>query len=187
MIYGLPTCLEVNGTEYPIRYEYTAVLDIIESLNDPDLEDKEKALCVMYILYETFEDIPKEDYQEAFEKALAFIDNGVKDTKKKNNVRLVDFEQDASLMFPAINRVAGREIRNDEDIHWWTFLGWFMEIGECAYSQVLNIRSKRSKGKKLEKWEEEYYRENKKIVDIQVKLSQEEQDELEELKKLLDG
>ena len=183
-VFGLPTALEVNGVERPIRYQYTAILDIFRALNDRELEDNEKAYCLLYILYEDFEDIPPEDYKEAFEKAKEFIDNGVEEDRSRS-VKLVDFEQDARLLFPAINRVAGKEIRLEKDIHWWTFLGWFMEIGECTYSQVLNIRSKKAKGKQLEKWEQEFYNTNKKICDIQIKLTAEEIEEERRLNELL--
>ena len=182
--YGLPTSLVVNGVEHPIRYQYTAVLDIFRALNAPELEDNEKAYCFLYILYEDFDDMPVEDYPAAFEAAKEFIDNGV-DADRKSNVKMVDFEQDARLLFPAVNRVAGKEIRLEEDIHWWTFLGWFMEIGDCTYSQVLNIRSKKARGKPLEKWEQECYRENKKMCDIQVRLTEEEKEAERRLNELL--
>lgn len=183
MSYGLPFSLEVNGIEHPIRYQYTAVLDIIRALNDPELEDKEKVYCCLYILYEDFEDMMPSDYEEAFRKAMWFIDNG--EDSKKDGKKLVDFEQDEKLLIPAINRVAGREIRRDPDIHWWTFLGWFMEIGECTYSQVLNIRSKKSKGKKLEDWEQEFYSANRDICDIQDKMSEEEKEKERRLNEML--
>lgn len=184
MYYSLPKSLEVNGVEHPIRYQYTAVLDIIRALNDRELEDKEKVYCLLFILYEDFEDIPEDDYSEAFRKASEFIDGGL-ENEKRDNVKKVDFEQDARLMFPAINRVAGKEIRLEPDIHWWTFLGWFMEIGDCTYSQVLNIRSKRASGKPLEKWEQEFYSKNKKLVDIQVRLTEEEKEAERRLNELL--
>ena len=184
MIYGLPFSLEVNGIEHPIRYQYTAVLDIIRALNDPELEDKEKVYVCLFILYEDFEQMDTKDYEEALKKAIEFIDNG-EEKPKKNSVKMVDFEQDARLLIPAINRVAGREIRTDPDIHWWTFLGWFMEIGECTYSQVLNIRSKKSKGKPLEKWEQEFYSANKDICDIHVKMTEEEIEAERRLNELL--
>ena len=184
MGYLLPKSLMVNGTEYAIRYQYTAILDIFKALNDPELEDNEKAYCMLYILYEDFDEMPPDDYQEAFSVAKEFIDNGVEESKRKN-VKMVDFEQDARIMFPAINRVAGKEVRLEEDVHWWTFLGWFMEIGDCTYSQVLNIRSKKANGKKLEKWEQEFYSENKKMVDIQVRLSEEEKEQERMLNELL--
>lgn len=185
MGYGLPTSLTVNGVERPIRYQYTAILDIFKALNAPELEDNEKVYCLLFILYEDFDDIPPEDYEEAFEAAKDFIDNGVVDDNRKSNVKMVDFEQDARLLFPAINRVAGKEVRLEEDVHWWTFLGWFMEIGDCTYSQVLNIRNKKSKGKPLEKWEQEFYSENRKVVDIQVRLTDEEKEQERLLNQLL--
>ena len=184
MITGLPTALSVNGREEPIRYEYTAVLDAMAALNDPDLEEKEKVYAFLFIIYENFEDFSGDDYAPAFEAATDFINNGATD-ETKDSVRVVDFEQDYNILIPAINRVAGKEVRSCRDVHWWTFLGWFMEIGECTYSTVLNIRSKRKKGKKLEEWEREFYSANKRIVDLQPRLSEEEQEIKRRLSELL--
>lgn len=184
MSYGLPFSLEVNGVEHPIRYQYTAVLDIIKALNDPELDDKEKIYCLLYILYEDFEEIDQSDYEEALKEAIKFIDNG-EEKNTRDKAKLVDFEQDEKLLIPAINRVAGREIRRDPDIHWWTFLGWFMEIGECTYSQVLNIRTKKAKGKKLEDWEKDFYNSNRDIVDIRERLTEEEKEKERKLNELL--
>lgn len=184
MSFGLPKSLNVNGKDFAIRYEYTAVLDIIRAMNDPELENNEKVFVCLFILYEDFDRLKKSDYEEAFKQALKFIDNGL-DSKSSNNVRLVDFEQDARILFPAVNRVAGREIRNESDVHWWTFLGWFMEIGECTYSTVLNIRSKKAKNKPLEKWEKEFYNDNKSLCDIKPKLTREEMEAEERLNQLL--
>lgn len=182
--YGLPTSLTVNGVEHPIRYQYTAVLDIFRALNAPDLEDNEKAYCFLYILYEDFDEMSPEDYPAAFEAGKEFIDNGV-DEDRKSNVKMVDFEQDARLLFPAVNRVAGKEIRLEEDLHWWTFLGYFMEMGECTYSQVLNIRNKKAKGKKLEDWEQEFYSANRRMCDIQIRMTEEEKEAERRLNELL--
>lgn len=187
MNYGLPKTLTVNGREEPIRWEYTAVLDVMSAMNDPNLDDKEKAYSCMYIIYENFEDFSKEDYKSAFEAMLRFINNGdMDDEGPKRNVKTVDFEQDYNLLIPAINRVAGKEIRACDDIHWWTFLSWFMEIGECTYSTVLSIRTKKRDGKKLEKWEQEFYTSNRKLVDIKVKLTDEEKAREAWLNSLLD-
>ena len=184
MFYGLPKSLMVNGKEQPIRWEYTAVLDAISALNNRELEDNEKAYAFLYILYENFDEFKREDYAPAFEAGIDFVNNGA-DTDKKNQIKMVDFEQDYRIMIPAINRVAGKEIRNEEDIHWWTFLGWFMEIGECTYSTVLTIRSKQSKGKKLEKYEQEFLEENKNLVVIKQRLTEEEKRQMEEDEALL--
>lgn len=184
---GLPKTLIVNGREEPIRWEYDAVLDAIGAMNDPELEGSEKAYSCMFIIYENFENFKKEDYEPAFRAMMEFVNNGeIDEDAPQSSVRTVDFEQDYNLLIPAINRVAGKEIRNEDGIHWWTFLGWFMEIGECTYSTVLNIRSKQKKQKKLEKWEQEFYNANRKIVDIQPRLTAEEKAHVEWLNSLLD-
>ena len=184
MNYGLPKSLTVNGKEQPIRWEYTAVLDAIAALNNRELEDSEKILAFLYILYEDFDSLGRDDFAPAFEAAIDFVNNGM-ETSKKQQVKLVDFEQDYRLMIQAINRVAGKEIRNEPDVHWWTFLGWFSEIGECTYSTVLTIRSKQARGKKLEKYEQEFYEENKDLVRIKPRLTEEEKRQLEEDEALL--
>lgn len=184
MTFGLPRTLEVNGRDEPIRWEYTAVLDAISALNDADLDNNEKLFSFLYIIYENFENFTRDDYEPAFKAACDFINNGAEDDRK-TNIKMVDYEQDYRLMIPAINRVAGKEIRDCEDIHWWTFLGYFMEIGECTYGTVLNIRNKKAKGEKLEKWEKKFYDENKKLVDIRPKLTEEEKEAEEWLNNFL--
>lgn len=59
-----------------------------------------------------------------------------------------------------------------------------MEIADGLFSQVLYIRQKKTKGKKLEKWEMEFYRNNKELIDLKQtvkKRSAEEEAALNEL------
>lgn len=181
----LPKALEVGGKSWEIRTDYRAILDIINGFDDPDFDDLDKWLTCLTILYVDFEQMAPSDYKEAAEKAREFIDMG-EEPKENQKVkpRTMDWEQDASLIIPAVNKVIGHDVRGDEYMHWWTFLSAYMEIGECSYTHVLNIRNKKAKGKKLEKWEEEFYRNNIDLVKLKTKLSQEEIEEqalLEEL------
>jgi len=184
MNYDLPKTLCVNGREEPIRWEYTAILDAISALNDPELEKAQKLYAALYIIYENFADFKAEDLQSAWDSATEFI-NGDVDDDVKSNVKTIDFEQDFRVMIPAINKVAGREIRGEDNIHWWTFIGWLMEIGECTYSTVLTIRTKLSKGKKLENYERDFYNANKRLVDIKPKLTEQEKADEEWLNNFL--
>ena len=72
-------------------------------------------------------------------------------------------------------------------LHWWTFLGAYMEIGESLFSQILNVRIKKAKGKKLDDWERDFYKENKNLIDLDVKYTEEEQAERDRLNALLNG
>ena len=186
MVQGLPKALMVNGREEPIRWEYTAVLDAIAAMNDPDLEKEEKAYTCLFIIYENFEDFGQEDYAPAFEEMIKFFNVGdAEEDERRSRKKTVDFEQDYNLLIPAINKVAGEEIRARDDVHWWTFMSWFMEIGECTYSTVLTIRNKMSKGKPLEKWEQEWWNKNKDICKIRKRYTEEEKAQQDAFKALL--
>lgn len=178
----LPTSLDVGGTSYAIRSDFRVVLDILRHYASPDYEPDEKALICLGILY--VDDIPQELYEEAYKKAIDFIDAGIQDDGKPKP-RTMDWDQDAPLIVPAINKVIGGEVRAMPYLHWWTFVGAYMEIGEGVFSSVLAIRQKKAKHKKLEKYEQEFYRENKSLIDMQPRLSAEEQAEIDRLNEML--
>lgn len=189
----LPHSLEVNGKEYEIRTDYHVILDILIALNDPEIFEhgmteqemqQERVMTMLQILYVDFDSIPIQDWQEAAEKACEFIDCGIKGDDKPKP-RTMDWEQDAPIILPAINKVAHEDVRRHEHMHWWTFFGYYMEIGESTFSTVISIREKKRKGKKLDKWEREFYKNNKSIVDLKVKRQERSEEEKEELRKLL--
>ena len=64
-------------------------------------------------------------------------------------------------------------------------LGFFMEIGDGLFSQIIAIRQKKAKHKKLEKWEKEFERENADMVGIRKRLSSEAKKEIAALEKWL--
>ena len=97
----------------------------------------------------------------------------------------MDWEQDEEIMFPAINKVAGFETRSGKYIHWWTFVGYYMEISEGVFSNVVSLRIKKAKGKPLEKWEREFWSANKSICVLKPRLTVAEQAEKEKLENLL--
>lgn len=183
MVYDLPTSLEVAGKEYAIRSDYRDVLHILLAFDDPELSPSEKQYLCLYILYPDFDKIPHEDYQAAYSAAIHFIDNGMENDK--HSPRTMDWEQDAPLIFSAINKTAGYEVRSVDYLHWWTFTGFFMEIRDGIFATVLNLRQKKAKGKKLEKAEQEFWQANHKICALKPKLTEEERAEKARLNALL--
>lgn len=163
--YDLPSSLTIGGRAYSIRSGWRAVLDIFAALNDPELEEDGKIIAMLTILFPDHDQIPKKDIPEAIARACEFLDCGHRQDSDKKP-RLLDWQQDAALIMPAVNNVAGRDVRSCPDMHWWTFWGMFMGIEGGLFGSVLRIRQKKAKGKKLDKAEEEFYRENKKLVDL---------------------
>ena len=188
----LPTSLRIGSRSYKIRTDYRAVLDILSAMNDPDIfepgmtEDEKKieqVMTMLQILYIDFDSMPPSDYQKASEKAIDFIDCGIKDDGIPKP-RLMDWEQDAPIIVPAINKVCNFDVRSVRYMHWWTFFGYYMEIGECMLATVVSIRDKKRRGKKMEKWEQEFYRNNKHIVDLKAKKTERSEEEKEALRQL---
>lgn len=99
--------------------------------------------------------------------------------------RLVDWEQDAALIAPAVDKVLGYSCRRCGYLHWWEFLGAFHGIGDGLFAQVASIRNKRAHGKMLDKSEQEFARENAAIIKIHAAESAEDKAEKERLLDLL--
>lgn len=175
--WSFPTSLTIAGKEYGINSDYRAVIKVFTALNDYELKKENnyvQSAVILSLFYDDYETIPEEHWQEALDQMKEFIDMGIEDDSKAP--KLMDWEQDAPIIIPTINKVLGTEIRAEKYIHWWTFLGAYMNIGESLFSNVIHIRSKKAKGKKLEKWEQEFYKANKSIIDFNKKQSRSEEE-----------
>lgn len=111
-------------------------MQICCTLNDCNLQEREKSLVALLIFYKDFDKLPLESYQEAFEKCLWFVD-GVK--KKPENrekgPELIDGEQDFTFIVGPVNRVLGKEIQSLKYLHWWSFLSAYTEIGIACFKK----------------------------------------------------
>jgi hypothetical protein len=177
MMWDLPIAVEINGKQHPIRNkcDYRVVLDVICALNDNDLTEEEKVKCALFIFYEDILDI--DDFETAIKEMFRIINGGEEQEESQDKKpQLMDWEHDFPVLVAPINRVLGFEIRSVDYLHWMSLLSAYMEIGECTFSTIVSIRSKRAKGKKLDKWEEEYLREHRKMVELPQKLTAEEQE-----------
>ena len=191
MIGLLPEILTIGGKEYEICPDFRIALLVFEAYDDPNLSPFDKAAVMLDSLFVDPEEIPSEHLQEACTVASWFLDGGKEESSEQTSHiqpkanQLFSWTQDEQMIFSAINKVAGCEIRSLEFLHWWTFLGYFSEIGEGLFTTVISIRQKQAKRKPLEKWEKQFYEKNKDLVDIKRKYSAEEQAERNFINKLL--
>lgn len=164
-MYRLPISVTVGEKVYNIREkgDYRVVLDMIAALNDKELSDNERLISSLIVFYEDFENVDDVlycvDTPTLYQEMLKFIEAGDNSGHKANH-KLIDWEQDEQLITAAINPIAHEEIRLIPYLHWWTFIGYYMSIGECSLSYVVGIREKMYKGKKLEKDEREFMHNN---------------------------
>lgn len=162
-LWALPTTHTINGTKYDLNTDYRDILEIIEQLNNDANPEVIRWRIAVALFYE--QDVPEIHMQKAMEYLGEFISAGA--TEEKPAPKLLDWKQDAQMIVSGVNKVAGKEIRALKYMHWWTFISLFHEIGEGQLSAIVSIRLKRATGKKLEKWEQEYYNEHRDRVDFQ--------------------
>lgn len=170
MIGQLPQTLEVCNKHYAIRSDFRDILKIISAYNDKDLSDQEKVFVCLRRIYKDLDTMPKDKdaYAEAFKAATEFMECRL--SSDKPSPKVVNWEKDEQLIFPAINKVAGMEVRSVDYLHWWTFLGYFQAIDrDDLWGVVLTIRQKKAKGKKLEKHEKEFLAANRELCSMEFK------------------
>ena len=182
-LWGLPQTAVIGGVEYQLNTDYRQIFEIFEYLNDPERPDWLRWQIAIALFFEG--DIPEEHQSEAIRYLADFIACG--EEQSATGPKLLDWEQDAQIIAADINKVAGTEIRALPQLHWWTFLSYFRAIGEGQLSTIVSIREKLRTGKKLEQWEQEYYRKNPERIDLKIPYSADEQAELNEIEKLLGG
>ena len=171
--YTLPKSIEVEGTTYEIRSDYRAILDIISAMNDPDLNGAERAVILLDIFYPAFNEMPRTAWQEAVDKAIEFI--ACEKRQNTGGLKLVDWEQDFQYIVAPINAVAGKDVREAEYLHWWSFLGYYGEISDkSTFSQIVRIRDALKRGK-MDKADREWYAKNRDLVDMKVTYTEAEE------------
>lgn len=167
-MYDLPTFIEIDNHHFAItnKGDYRMVIDCFMALEDAEMEESDRVLTSLLIFYEDLEEIEDvervfgDHVEEAVEKMMRFFDCNQPSIGYRAKHKLVDWEQDEQLIMSAINNVAGKEVRFEPYVHWWTFIGYYMSIGESALATVVSIRDKIANGKKLEKYESEYRKNN---------------------------
>lgn len=164
-MYELPTVIEIEDRSYKIRKrgDYRMVLDVFAILEDYTITQSERIISALIIFYEDFnslDDVIGIDNLEELVREMYNFFNAGKPEGKTVNRKLIDWESDSSMIVSAINKVAGKEIRGEDYIHWWTFISWYMAIGESTLSTVVRLREKTLKGTPLEKWERDFKRDN---------------------------
>jgi hypothetical protein len=171
----MPTAVEVGNREYELETDFRNCLKIMLAFEDPELTMREKQQIMLDLLYQ---DIP-DDRLAAAEMAVRFLNFGesvdaddISDEQDRLQ-RVYSFDKDAKYIFSAFKQTHGIDLETVEYMHWWKFCCLFADLGECTFTQLIDLRSRKAKGK-LTKEEREYCVRNANIVDLpRIKTSEE--------------
>lgn len=173
----LPESALIGGKSYQINADFRDILEIIECLNSIEEDEVTSRYVAMSLFFDDFQAMPESDYMEAFRFMIDFIAAGEEDDGR-HRPKLIDWQQDRSIIAAEVNRVAGVEVRSLTFLHWWTFIGYFSCIGDGQLALIVSIREKLKKGKPLEKYEREFYTKNRSRVDFKQQFTHAEEEVL---------
>ena len=186
-MYTLPTTVKIRDNDFKIRNkgDFRMVLDCFNALQDNNLSQQERVISSLIIFYDdvhSYEDLcvlfkDDEDLKLAIEKLYDFFNCNQKEVGAKQNYKLIDWDNDSQIICSAINNVANIEIRSLEYLHWWTFMGYYISIGESVLSTVVSIRHKIATGKKLEKYEKDFRKDNPNYFNFDYRTSEQREED----------
>ena len=186
-MYTLPTTVKIRDNDFKIRNkgDFRMVLDCFNALQDDNLSQQERVISSLIIFYDdvhSYEDLcvlfkDDEDLKLAIEKMYEFFNCNQKEVGAKQNYKLIDWDNDSQIICSAINNVANIEIRSLEYLHWWTFMGYYISIGESVLSTVVSIRHKIATGKKLEKYEKDFRKDNPNYFNFDYRTSEQREED----------
>ena len=186
-MFELPTSIQIDGQSYNIRNkgDYRTIIDCFSALQDVELSKTERVYASLIIFYEDVNDIEDiallfgDNITEAVEKMYSFFNcNQPQEDTLTSHYNLVDWDKDSMIISSAVNQVAGKEIRSEEYIHWWTFMGYYIAVKDSLLNTVICIRYKMAKGKSLEKHERRFVAENPQYFQIDVRSTEEKENDM---------
>ncbi len=141
MLDRLPT--EYKG--YPINSDFRIGVQMFQALSDNGLTDMEKISISCALLFDVENAAEYPDMatmQEGVQWFLSgwYTDNPIK--SKEEQKKDVDYDVDQWRIFSAFLTQFGINL-NTVDMHFWVFMGLLSTLEECAFTRVVDIRTKK--------------------------------------------
>ena len=140
MLDKLPT--EYKG--YPINSDFRIGIQIFQVLSSDELTDIEKTYKACELLFDVgsgqFPD--GNTMEEGIQWFLSdwYTDNPVKSSGKER--KDMDYDVDQWRIFSAFLTQFGINL-NEVDMHFWVFMGLLSTLEECAFTRVIDVRTRK--------------------------------------------
>ena len=174
---------EWNG--HKLDTDFRVGIQITMAMEDPGLSDSEKAYVAGSLLFLDPEEVSVDDLFGAlgwFLNAWCADKHG----KRKEEKSVMDFDIDQWRIYTAFKKQYGIDL-NKENMHWFVFMGLLTNLEECAFTRIIEIRTKKIKGK-MDRETKKAIEELQKVYAIdqtEVKMTEEQKQKDEEFRRLL--
>lgn len=130
---------------YPINSDFRIGIQMFQIMNDSELSEMEQMYKACELLFDVddadqFPDM--KTMQDGIQWFLSgwYTDNPVND--EKNDHKDMDYDVDQWRIFSAFLTQFGINL-NTVDMHFWVFMGLLSTLEECAFTRIVDIRTKK--------------------------------------------
>ena len=190
----LNVLLDKLPTEYegfPIDTDFGIGIQIFQVLEDESLTRQERTATALSLLFITEDgngnQLPVPDINTAMDGLKWFLTGWYHDNKNKDDkTKVTDYDIDQWRIYSAFRQNYGINLQTDS-LHFWEFMGLLTTLPECAYTRVIDIRSRKI-NPKMSAEEKNALKEAKKIYAldaIEEELTDDEKEAVEAFMKLV--
>ena len=136
-----PEYAKIGEKLYKINTDFKVALRCEEVSQDDTIDDTERALAIIYLLYgENGLENPK-DYEELLKKGAIFLNCGKEPTRDREEPDM-DFEQDKAYIKASFYTDYNIPDIYSENMHWYEFVTLMNGLKEdCVLNRVREIRN----------------------------------------------
>lgn len=174
-----------DGESYEIETDFAIGVQLCMIQEDKELSDAEKFTTMARLLF--MDKIPETEAKisECINWFLSGWAHDNNPKKKKEPKRLMDFDIDQWRIYSGFLQHYRIDLMKEE-MHFWRFMGLLSTLPECAYTRVIDIRSRKIKPD-MDKEAKRNLMEAKEIYDLAMIRTAEEQEEDDDVFDLLGG
>lgn len=132
---------------YLIRTDFRIYIQITQCLEDDTLTDEEKISTSLWLLY----GMSQPPLETAYKGLMWYLNftaepyENESNSKRRENVQeaepCMSFDIDSGRIYTAFKRYYNIDLKSAY-LHWAEFLYMIKDLGDCAYTSVIDIRSK---------------------------------------------
>jgi len=140
-----PTEVKIEDRIYKINTSYKVALECDKVARDTSIDDVERAMSIIYLLYGEKGLNANLDWNKLLELGQKYLSMG-KEVNNKENKRDMDYEQDFDYIKASFMSDYNIDLE-EKDMHWWTFYNLLCglsnsELGNCCVlNRVRNLRN----------------------------------------------
>jgi len=146
-LFNYPEYAEIDGEKYHINTDFRVAIKCNELTMDKELDDMERGLAIIYLLFGEKGLKAVQHYDKLAEKAVYFLRCGIDDTFEENNEKPdMDFVEDMPYIEASFQSDFGINLENTK-MHWWKFYNLMnglsnSEMGNCCVlNRIRNLRN----------------------------------------------